>query len=194
MLMNRMRRLAGAVLGSAILATGIVMSSGAFAAVNYVAPSHTAVMKLMARANEVAPEEKAGCTGPHCEHLHPMGKAVVVPDGHGGWLTAIPAVRWPTADGYGQLVLFWHNKTFVGTDALTPLPNLGNEAFTVGVVRAGKDTVVLKYARYKSTDPMCCPSLPPVKVAFHWNGTKVVASEPVPADAREKNLRFVLVK
>lgn len=187
------RMAAGAAMAATLGAVGAV-SPGAYAAHNYVAPSHTAVVNVLAHANEVAPGENVNCTGPLCEHLHQDGKAMVVPDGRGGWITAIPTVRWHTADGYGQLVLFWHDTTFVGTDALTALPDLGQEAASVGIVRGGKNTVVLQYARYKKTDAMCCPSLAPVKVAFHWNGRAMTSSVPVPADARLANLRFELVK
>lgn len=188
------RRIAAYAAVSAMLGAAGAFSPAAYAGHRYLAPSHTAVMNILAHANEVAPGEKLNCTGPLCEHLHQNGKAVVVPDGRGGWITAIPTVRWHTADGYGQLVLFWHDTTFVGTDALTALPDLGQEAASVGIVRGGKNTVVLQYARYKKTDAMCCPSLAPVKVAFHWNGRAMTSSVPVPADARLANLRFELVK
>src|SRR5437764_2593360 len=44
------------------------------------------------------------------------GAPVTVADGAGGYLTAVPARRSPSADGHGELVFFWHNRTFLGWD------------------------------------------------------------------------------
>jgi hypothetical protein len=170
----------------AALAAVVAPAAGPAGAAGYVAPGRTAVASLMARAEEYA-RSRSGtqATG---EHLHPFGRAVVVPDGHGGWITAIPAVRWPTADAYGQLVLFWHNRTFVGTSSLAAWPDLGQEAVQVAIVRAGVNTIVVKYAVYKPTDAMCCPSLPAVRIRYSWSGSKIVASAKVPAGAFVKGL------
>lgn len=173
---------------AAALAAVIAPAAGPAGAAGYVAPGRTAVASLMARAEEYAQSRSgAQATG---EHLHPFGHAVVVPDGHGGWITAIPAVRWPTADANGQLVLFWHNRTFVGTSSLAAWPNLGQEAVQVAIVRVGVNTIAVKYAVYKPTDPMCCPSLPAVRIRYSWSGSKIVASAKVPAGAFVKGLSF----
>ena len=39
---------------------------------------------------------------------------VTVSDGTGGYLTAVSALRNPSADGHGDLIFFWHNQTFLG--------------------------------------------------------------------------------
>jgi hypothetical protein len=170
------------LLAAAVL--GLVVAHVPAAAAGYVAPGRAAVERLLAEANEYAPVSR-GTTG---EHLHVDGHAVVVPDGRGGFLTAIPVVRWPTADGLGQYVLFWHNRTYVGSSSLGTGGDLGHEAVQVAIIRAGRDDVVLKYSVYRPSDPACCPSLPPVRVRYSWNGARLVASRPVPAGALEKNL------
>jgi hypothetical protein len=185
-------------LGAAIVAAGIALAATAWPGATAVAvarapvaPSHAAIAAILARAVEVAAGERADCAK-GCEHLHLFGRVVVVPDGHGGWLTAVPTVRWPTADGYGQLVLFWHDRTFVGSDALTALPDLGQEAVSVGVAAGPDGSVVLRFARYRPSDPMCCPTLRPVSIAYRWDGRRLVASAPVPKTALLTGMRFVL--
>jgi|GEM_PF-3012679 len=186
--MNTWVRKLAAVAASLALAAGIAPIAGA---ASYVAPSHTAILKVLARANEIAPGASAHCTS-HCEHLGLAGKIVVVRDGHGGWITAVPVVRWPTADGYGQYVLFWHDTTFVGAETLSKLPGLGPEAAQLGIVRGGLNRIVIKFAVYKKSDAMCCPSLPPVKVTYWWNGKAMVRSGPIPSGAVGLHLSMVL--
>jgi hypothetical protein len=63
--------------------------------------TRSAILRLLKDAHEV---------GTWGEHLALMGRIVTVSDGHGGTLTAVPAVRSPTANGDGQPVLFWHDR------------------------------------------------------------------------------------
>jgi hypothetical protein len=116
----------------------------------------------------------------------------VVPDGHGGWLTAVPAVRWPTADGFGQVVLFWHDRTFIGSETLARLPSLGPEAAALAIVKAGPDRIVIRFARYRPSDAMCCPSLRPIEIVYSWNGRSLRASASVPVSALIESLNLVL--
>jgi hypothetical protein len=139
----------------------------------------SAVVRVLGRAEEVTPGHPRG----DGVHLRLMGRIVSVPDGHGGTLTAVPAVRYPTADGYGQLVLFWVGRRLVGSDNLTTLPDLGPEAVSLAIVRTGPDRIVVRYARYRPSDPLYRPSLPPADVAYSWNGRRLVASGPVPRGA-----------
>ncbi|MCL6594662.1 MAG: LppP/LprE family lipoprotein [Firmicutes bacterium] len=141
--------------------------------------TRSAILRVLRRAEEVTPGHPRG----DGEHLALLGKIVSVPDGHGGTLTAVPAVRYPTADGYGQLVLFWVGRRLVGSNNLTPLPDLGPEAVSLAVVRAGPDRIVVRYARYRASDPMYRPSLPPGYVTYSWDGKRLVASGPVPRGA-----------
>lgn len=176
-----------------VAAAAMAVLAGAAAApadaAGYVAPGRAAVARLLAKAQEYA-GGAVGIAGkaPTGEHLRAMGRTVVVPDGHGGWITAIPVVRWPTADGLGQLVLFWHNRTFVGTSSLATWPSLGPEAVQVGIVRAGRNDIVLKYAVYRPSDPACCPTLPAVRIHYRWSGSAIAASARIPPGALERNL------
>jgi hypothetical protein len=40
-------------------------------------------------------------------------------------------------------------------------------------------TFVITYARYKPSDPACCPTLKPLKVTYGWSG-KILISNGVP--------------
>jgi len=85
-----------------------------------------------------------------------------VPDGQGGTLTAVIGQRYPTADGYGELVFFWHNRDFLGWDC-------DHEHFDIiDVSSPGPGRITVTYANYAENDPLCCPSLPPVNVTFAW--------------------------
>jgi hypothetical protein len=156
-------------------AMAALMVSGAWAgtaaAARSTAPTLAAIRAVLHNAHEL---------GTPSEHLSLMGKPVTVSDGAGGTLTAVAAVRFPTADGYGQYVLFWHDATLVGSQNLTPLPRLGPEAVQLRIVRSGPDRITIKFARYKKTDPLYAPSLPPGYVTYAWKKGRLVASGPVP--------------
>ncbi len=142
------------------------------------APAHGLARSEVVRILSAAQEFSHGtATG---EHLSLDGKIVNVPDGSGGTLTAVPVVRWPTADGYGQMVLFWHDETLVGSDRLAKLPNLGEESSQLKIVSYGTDSITVRFWRYRPTDPMYAPSLTPEDVTYRWNGQKLLASAPVP--------------
>jgi LppP/LprE lipoprotein len=103
-------------------------------------------------------------------HFSADNQPVTVSDGAGGWLTAVIGVRFPTADGKGQLAFFWHNSTFIGLDTHT-------ESFQInGISASGVSTFAVRYAHYAPTDPMCCPSLAPVTIEYHWNGHAMTPS------------------
>ncbi|ACX51899.1 copper amine oxidase domain protein [Ammonifex degensii KC4] len=107
-------------------------------------------------------------------HFVPEGDPLTVPDGQGGTLTAVIGQRYPTADGYGELVFFWHNKDFLGWDC----DHEHNDIIDVSSPGPGRITVT--YAHYAENDPLCAPSLPPVKVTFAW-----IPSRPdIPDDPR----------
>ena len=98
-------------------------------------------------------------------HFATLGRPieVTVGDGKGGSLTAVLGTRSPTADGYGQLVFFWHNGRFIGW-------NSRFEAIAVISIKAVGATVQIRFAHYRRTDAFCCPSLPPVTVGYRWSG------------------------
>ncbi len=147
----------------------------------YLGLTRSAVLKVTQSAVEYGSQ---GITG---EHLQPFGKVVTVPDGFGGTLTAVPVVRWPTADAYGQMVLFWHDTTLIGSMQLAKLPSLGQEVTQLGIVASGTGYVTVRFARYRPQDPLAGPSLPPQDITYRWNGQRLVASAPVPKAASDDN-------
>jgi len=101
---------------------------------------------------------------------------VTVSDGSGGYLTAVSALRNPSADGHGALIFFWHNQTFLGWDT-------NEETWNVMVRANGADTIEATYADYAPGNPACCPSLPPVAITYSWSGTGFAQSRLLPAGA-----------
>ncbi len=142
--------------------------------------TRTQVLRVLGSAREYSHGATTG------EHLHLAGKVITVPDGFGGTLTAVPTVRFPTADGYGQLVLFWHGRTLIGSDRLSGLSNLGEESSQLKVVAFGKGFITVRFWRYKPTDPMYAPSLKPMDVTYRWTGKGLQASTAVPMDSGNK--------
>jgi hypothetical protein len=117
------------------------------------------------------------------EYFRPIGKPLTIRDGRGtGTLTAIVGGRYPTADGLGQIVFFWHNTAFIG---------LSSNYETAAVVRLrspAPGTFVISYARYRLSDPTCCPSLPPLKVIYGWSG-HILISDGAPPGGSGKPIR-----
>ncbi|MGO8871746.1 MAG: LppP/LprE family lipoprotein [Acidimicrobiales bacterium] len=101
---------------------------------------------------------------------------MTVSDGAGGYLTAVSALRNPSADGHGALVFFWHNQTFLGWDT-------NKETWNVTVRRGGTNAIEATYADYAPGDPACCPSLPPVTITYSWNGAGLAQNRAPPAGA-----------
>lgn len=104
------------------------------------------------------------------EYFTPFPNQVVTSDGNGGVLTAIGGTRFPTADGLGQLVFFFHNGKVVGV-------NSDVEVTAIKSIKSiGVGKFAITYVNYKSTDPMVNPSLPPQTVTYSWNGSALVPS------------------
>ena len=101
---------------------------------------------------------------------------MTVSDGAGGYLTAVPALRNPSADGHGALVFFWHNQTFLGWDT-------NKETWNVSVRGGGANAIEATYADYAPGEPACCPSLPPVTITYRWNGVGLAQNRTLPAGA-----------
>jgi hypothetical protein len=103
-------------------------------------------------------------------HFSANDDPVTVSDGAGGWLTGIIGGRFPTADGHGQLVFFWHNTTFIGLDSHTESIQIMRLSGT------GTGTLAVRYTHYASTDALCCPSLPPATIDYRWDGHAMTPS------------------
>jgi hypothetical protein len=103
-------------------------------------------------------------------HFSANDQPGTVSDGAGGWLTALIGVRFPTADGKGELVFFWHNTTFVGLDTHTESERI------ISVSASASGAFAVRYVHYALTDPLCCPSLAPVTIEYRWSGHAMAPS------------------
>jgi LppP/LprE lipoprotein len=96
----------------------------------------------------------------------PNSEPLTISDGRGGLLTAVIGMHTFSADGHGQLVFFFHNTTYLGTDA-------AYESATIkSVVSLATSEFDVSYASYSPNDPLCCPSLAPVIVRYTYNGSE----------------------
>jgi hypothetical protein len=78
-----------------------------------VHPSAVEIALTMAHTIEVGdPTEHFVCVS------DAKSTALTTSDRFGGSLTAAIGQRFPTADGYGQLIFFWHNDHFLGSDSV----------------------------------------------------------------------------
>ncbi|HET9017559.1 MAG TPA: LppP/LprE family lipoprotein [Thermomicrobiaceae bacterium] len=128
-------------------------------------PSPSSIASVMARTVE---------SNDPTEHFTPVAP-LAVDDGQGGVLTAVVGTRYPTADGYGQLVFFWHNQSFLGWDSST-------ESVAIAKLTSPAPGVIaVTYVHYAPSDPLCCPSLAPVTVTYSWNGTVLQPSGSPPS-------------
>jgi hypothetical protein len=143
------------------------------------APSMTAIKHVMARTVEARD---------HRTHFTPMSKPLTIKDGRGGGtLTAVIGVRTPTADAHGQLVFFWANHRFLGWDSRY------ESASIMSVKSPGPGAFVVTYAHYARNDPLCCPSLKPVRVQSGWSGT-ILISNGVPPRGPGTGVKVALLK
>jgi len=108
------------------------------------------------------------------EHFMPSGDLISTPDGAGGTLRAILGIRTPTADAKGQLVFFFHDRSFIGWDA-------SQEAISVlRLEAAGPRSFKVTYANYAATDALVGASLPPAVITYTWDGNRMLPDGPPP--------------
>ncbi|MEV5755101.1 LppP/LprE family lipoprotein [Actinoallomurus sp. NPDC052308] len=115
-------------------------------------PDRAAVERVLTRTVEAADPST---------HFVRDRTPVTTSDRHGGTLTAVVGRRYPTADGKGQLVFFWHGTRFLGWDAVT-------ETDAVRDLTGGPGHFRITYLHYAPQDPECCASLPPAAVTYTW--------------------------
>jgi len=124
-------------------------------------PDRAAIRRVMTRTVEAADPST---------HFVSDRSQVTTSDRHGGTLTAAVGQRYPTADGMGQLVFFWHGTRFLGWDAVTETDSVRNLTSGPGYFR-------ITYLHYRPQDAECCPSLPPAAVTYTWQDSgRLVAS------------------
>lgn len=160
----RITRLTGIVtLAGAVLLSGAgAASARSVARPTAAAPSAAQIQARLRHTIEI---------GTKGEYFRPIGKPLTIRDGRGtGTLTAQVGGRFPTADGLGQIVFFWHNATFVGLSS-------SYETFAVVSVKfPAAGTFVIRYVQYRASDPTCCPTLPPRKVTYAWSGHILISN------------------
>src|SRR5579871_4148213 len=159
------RTLAAAGIAAA-LALSALPSLGVHAAPAAAAPTMKQINARLSHTIEI------GVKG---ENFRITGHPLTVKDGRGtGTITAVIGQRWPTADAKGQVVFFWHNAVFSGMSANFETPEvLSHKSPAAG-------TFVITYARYKKSDPMCCPTLKPLKVTYAWSSNHTFISNGMP--------------
>jgi LppP/LprE lipoprotein len=120
-------------------------------------------------------------------NFEPIGEPVTVSDGESGTLTAAIGRRSPSGDGTGQLIFFWHNTSFLGWHSDREATRFG------GLSGVGPRHISAVVNVFGPTDPLCCPTLPPVAISYQWIGQRIVPSAPLPkgavAPTRVKRLR-----
>ncbi len=101
------------------------------------------------------------------EHFKPGDLRVSTADGHGGTISAFVAIRTPSADGHGQLVFFFHNRSFLRWDAAQEANSI------LRVVASGPDAIAVTYNNLAAHDPPIGGSLPPATVIYRWDGHQI---------------------
>jgi hypothetical protein len=100
----------------------------------------------------------------------PSPHNVQTPDGFGHTLYAWHGTCAGSADGYCQMMFFFIDTRFLGTDTKDPSTAIAEYR------AAGTGTIAVTYASYGSQDPLCCPSGKPVTITYHWNGSRLIPS------------------
>jgi hypothetical protein len=78
-----------------------------------------------------------------------------------------------SADGYNKRAFFFFGSRYLGTDASAPSAQLQE-------VWRDDRTIALLYILYRNSDPLCCPTAGGAIVRFRWNGSRLVALDPIP--------------
>lgn len=100
----------------------------------------------------------------------PDSRVAQTPDGFGHTLYAFHGTCTGSGDGYCQIMLFFIGTRYLGTDTKNVSIDIANYYPT------GTATFAVTYANYAKSDPLCCPSLQPVTIDYHWNGLRLIAS------------------
>ena len=80
-----------------------------------------------------------------------------------------------SADGYNRRAFFFYRARYLGTDAKAPSSQLQE-------VWRDDRTIALLYILYTRDDPLCCPTGGGKIVRFRWNGSRLVALDPIPTN------------
>lgn len=91
-------------------------------------------------------------------------------------LQVLIGVASGSADGRDERAFFFVGGRSVGTDEGYP------QAYVI-VAKQSDSTVTLSFDLLNPGDAMCCPTGGQASARFHWNGSKLVALDPVPSPA-----------
>jgi hypothetical protein len=108
----------------------------------------------------------------------------VITAGDGSTITAVAAVRRQSADGTGQIVLFFRGGRFLGWDSAF-------ESLRLRLTAARH--IVVRYGVYRGNDPFCCPS-GVRRITYRWNGRRIVASGTPPLSYGRRGQRLHLAR
>jgi hypothetical protein len=108
----------------------------------------------------------------------------VITAADGSTITAVAAVRRQSADGTGQIVLFFRGRRFLGWDSAF-------ESLRLRVIAARQ--IVIRYGVYRGNDPFCCPSAFK-RITYRWNGRRIVASGTPPLSYGRRGQRLHLAR
>lgn len=104
------------------------------------------------------------------QHNYVPDRYAWVSAGQRGRLYGWSATCANSGDGYCQRVFFFLGNTLLGTDTKTASRQI------IGVAPGGSGTIWVRYANYRASDPLCCPSLKPVRISYTWTGSALTAS------------------
>lgn len=88
-------------------------------------------------------------------------------------LRVLIGTRNRSAGAYDEQAFFFVNGRYIGTDAAQP-------SATLSIVSQSDTEITLAYPRYRTSDPVCCPSGGEARVRFQLNNGKLQALDPIP--------------
>ena len=88
-------------------------------------------------------------------------------------LAVLIGVRKGSADGTAQRAFFFAGGRLVGTDT-------ASDSAGIRVDRARAPVIALGYELFDPKDAQCCPTGGATTVRYRWNGSRVVALDPIP--------------
>lgn len=91
----------------------------------------------------------------------------------GDTLAAWITIAIQSQDGYNQLVFFFLNGKYLGTDTTKPSAEITS-------VKAAGNGIAVTYPVYEKNDSFSNPTGEPVTITYTWNGSELVPNKPYP--------------
>ncbi|QSO52667.1 LppP/LprE family lipoprotein [Alicyclobacillus curvatus] len=99
--------------------------------------------------------------------------SAIVRTASGDTLVAWIATATQSQDGHNQLVFFFLNGKYLGTDTAKPSLMISN-------AKAVDSGISVTYPVYRKGDSFADPTGTPVTIVYTWNGSKLVPNQPYP--------------